>query len=71
MVKELIARNKKVILLPLTKSYADFFVHTYVKNTQNIKQGFTFGNFEDTPRIALVDALLRANGYIFSRRKVG
>ena len=31
--------------------------------------GYTFGNLEDTPRISLIDRLLKSCGYIFSRRK--
>ena len=59
MVNELISQNQKVILMPLYKSYADFFIHMYVVYTQKIKPGFTFGNFEDTPRVRVIDALLR------------
>ena len=71
MVKELISQNHKVILMPLYKSFADFFIHMYVTCTQRIKLGFTLGHYEDTPRIRVIDALLRSNGYIFSRRKNG
>ncbi len=69
MVKELVAQNQKVILLPLYKSYTDFFIQMYVMNTQKIPMGYTFGNLEDTPRIALVDRLLKSCGYITSRRR--
>jgi len=71
MVKELISQNHKVILMPLYKSFADFFVHLYVTRTQGIESGFTFGNMEDTPRIRLFDSMLKSCGYIFSRRKIG
>lgn len=67
----MINSNHKIILMPLYKSFADFFVHQYVVKTQGIECGFTFGNFEDTPRIRMIDALLRQCGYIFSRRKIG
>jgi len=30
MVKELISQNHKVILMPLYKSFADFFIYLYV-----------------------------------------
>ena len=69
MVKNLVAQNQKVILLPLYKSYVDFFIQMYVMNTQKIPMGYTFGNLEDTPRIALIDKLLKSCGYITSRRK--
>ena len=71
MVKELIDQNHKVILMPLYKSFADFFIHLYVMNTQKIKSGFAFGNFEDTPRISFFDFILRNCGYITSRRRIG
>ena len=71
MVKELVSQNHKVILMPMYKSYTDFFVQNYVNCTQRIPTGFTFGNFEDTPRITVIDTWLRSLGYIFSRRKNG
>ena len=70
-VKQLIAANHKVIFIPLYRTYADFFVQLYVMMTQKIKLGFTFGNFEDTPRTTFFDTLLRSSGYITSRRRVG
>lgn len=33
MIKELIASNHKVILMPLYKSFSDFFVQLYVMTT--------------------------------------
>ena len=43
MVKELINQNHKVILMPLYKSFTDFFLHIYISRTQAIETGFTFG----------------------------
>ena len=40
MVKDLIAQNHKVILMPLYRSYIDFFVQMYVTCTQRIQLGF-------------------------------
>ena len=71
MVKDLISQNHKVILMPLYRTYIDFFVQMFVMSTQRIQLGFTFGNFEDTPRIRLIDAWLKNCGYILSRRKQG
>lgn len=71
MVKELISTNQKVIFVPLYKSFTDFFVQLFVMQSQKIEIGFTFGNFEDTPRIEFYDRLIRSCGYITSRRKVG
>ena len=69
MVKSLIQRNKKIVIMPLYKSFADFFVQMYVQRTQKLYGGFTFGNLDDTPRIGLMDTWLRHCGYILSRRK--
>jgi len=71
MVKELISQNHKVVFIPLYKSYLDFFVQMFVTCSQKIKLGFTFGNYEDTPRISVIDKWLTSCGYIFSRRKLG
>lgn len=43
----------------------------FVMCTQKIKMGFTIGNWEDTPRIGIIDKWLRSCGYIFFRRKQG
>ncbi len=69
MVKNLIQSNKKIVIMPLYKSFADFFVQIYVQMTQHLYGGFTFGNMDDTPRIALMDTWLRHCGYILQRRK--
>ena len=71
MVKNLISQNQKVVLLPLYKSYMDFFVQQFVASQQKIKTGYYFGNYEDTPRSSLLDKWLSSCGYIFSRRKPG
>ena len=54
--------------MPLFKSFADFFILNYVTLTQGMQPGFTFGCYEDTPRIKLFDTWLQKCGYIFSRR---
>ena len=68
MVKGLLASGQRVVLMPLFKSFADFFVMTYISHTQGLPPNFTFGCYEDTPRIKLFDAWLNRCGYIFSRR---
>lgn len=57
-VKQLLADGKRVVLMPLFKSFADFFILTYVSLTQGMQPGFTFGCYEDTPRIKFFDAWL-------------
>lgn len=70
-VKSYIQAGYKVLFLPQYKSFMDFFILTYINYTQSIESGFTFGNFEDTPKIMFLDRILRTSGYIFSRRKPG
>jgi len=65
-VKSLISNNQRVVLMPLFKSFADFFILSYIHYTQSLPQGFTFGSYEDTPRIKVFDMWLKSCGYIFS-----
>ena len=69
MVKKLLADNQRVVLLPLFKSFADFFGLNYINQRMGLGQGFTLGNFDDTPRIKLCDNWLSDCGYMFSRRE--
>jgi hypothetical protein len=50
-VKSLINENNKVVLLPIYKSYADFFIHTYIFHHYELGIPFTFGNLNDIPEI--------------------
>ena len=50
-VRDLIDRNKRVIFVPLYKSFGDFFVMQFINYKYGIEPGFTFGNLEDTPRL--------------------
>ena len=42
--------SNRVILMPLYKSFGDFFAQTFVNYSFGIENSFTFGNLEDTPR---------------------
>ena len=50
-VKDLIDGDNRVVLVPLYKSFGDFFVMQFINYKYGIEPGFTFGNFEDTPRL--------------------
>ena len=51
-VKDLInGGNNRVVLVPLYKSFGDFFVMQFINYKYGIETGFTFGNCEDTPRL--------------------
>lgn len=69
LVKSLSGGNNRVVLMPLYKSFGDFFVNQYVNRKFGIESGFTFGNFEDTPRFrGIKNGWLNKSGYIFARR---
>ena len=62
-VKDLIHDNNIIVLLPLYKSFCDFFVLQYINYYFGIESGFTFGNAEDTPKGGI-----EGSGYVFSKR---
>lgn len=67
-VKKLLSDGKKVILMPIYKSFADAFIYIYIHMRYNIEAPFIFGNMEDTPDISLFKKWLKSAGYIYSRR---
>jgi len=68
--KALINANRKnrVILMPIYKSYADAFILHCVNYMNDIEHGFTFSNYEDTPRLNFNGPLIRSVGAILIRR---
>jgi len=68
MVKSLLKENKKVILVPVYKSFADPFILNFIHSHFKFEIPFSFGNFEDTPQIPFFRKLGKSTGYIFSRR---
>lgn len=55
--------------MPTFKSFADPLVLSYLNFHYNIEFGFTFGNYEDTPKIHFVEALLSRTGHFLTKRK--
>ena len=68
MVKNLLKSNKKVVLVPIYKSFADPFILNFVHSHFKFEVPFLFGNHEDTPSIPFFRKLGNSTGYIFSRR---
>ena len=60
--------NERVVLIPQYKSFADLFILFYTLKTYGIKNVFSVGNMEDTPRVRAIDSLLKGIGYIHARR---
>lgn len=58
-VKQQLEAGNHVVLMPIYRSWADFFVLSYVQVLQGLEMPFTVGNSEDTPRIQLFDAWLK------------
>ena len=67
-IKQVLSDNKRVVLMPIYKSFADAFIYTYIHHHYKMDHPFMIGNLEDTPRIKLFESWLKAAGYIFSRR---
>ena len=61
-------RKNRVILMPIYKSYTDPFILNCVHYMHDIEHGFTFGCWEDTPRINFNNTFLKQLGAILIRR---
>lgn len=57
-----------MILVPVYKSYADPVMLHYIHHLQDMELGFTFGNYEDSPKIHLIDRFLKTTGTFLIRR---
>jgi len=68
-VKTLADSGAKIVLVPIYKSFADFFIQAFINNRYELDTPFTFGNQEDSPRIKLFDTWLRSAGYIIATRR--
>ena len=68
-VKSLADEGKRVVLVPIYKSFADFFIQQFINYKYSVNTPFTFGNGEDTPRIKLFDMWLKSSGYMIATRR--
>jgi hypothetical protein len=67
-LKGCLNNGKKVILMPIYKSFADAIIFVYIHFRYNIETPFIIGNKEDTPDVKLFTKWLKMAGYIYSRR---
>lgn len=67
-LKELLDKGERVVLMPYYKSFTDLFVILYALYVNEIEIPFTFGNFEDTPRVRFIDSIVRGCGFVFTKR---
>lgn len=63
------ARKTRVIFLPMFKSFADPLVMNYINYFFNMELGFSFGNYEDSPKIHFVEALFKRIGHFLIKRR--
>ena len=61
-------RKAKIVFVPVYKSYLDPMIMHYIHFLYDLELGFTFGNYEDSPKMALFDMLLRRIGTFLIRR---
>jgi hypothetical protein len=69
-VRDLTSQRKtRVILLPMFKSYGDPLILHYVNYFMNLELGFSFGNYEDSPKISFVESIFKRIGLFLIKRK--
>ena len=61
-VRALADQGKRVILMPIFKSFADAFILGYIHNYFEMELPFMFGHLEDTPHIKLMEKWVRSVG---------
>ena len=61
-------RKIRIVFMPIAKSYGDTLIMHYINYIADIELGFTFGNYEDSPKIGFVNRLLKRIGNIIIRR---
>lgn len=51
------------------KSYGDPLILHYVNYFMNLELGFSFGNYEDSPKIGFVESIFKKIGLFLIKRK--
>jgi glycerol-3-phosphate O-acyltransferase len=67
-VKTLLAKNEKVILIPIYRSFLDLSLILYTLYVNNLDFPLSFGNIDDVPSVTLMDTILGNSGYISTKR---
>ena len=60
-------RKTKIVLMPMFKSYSDLFVLHYANYVSDIEFGFSFGYYNDSPKVKMIERLVRKIGYFMLR----
>jgi len=69
-IKEMTKNNRKIriVFMPVYKSYSDPLILHFLHYYYDMELGFTFGNYEDSPKIGWIDRLLKRIGTFLIRR---
>jgi len=58
-----------VVLLPIYRSFTDPLILHFIHYLHDLELGFTFGNYEDSPKIMSIEAMLKRIGCFLIKRK--
>lgn len=69
-IKEMIKIDRKcrIVYMPVYKSYQDPIIMHYLNYFTDQELGFTFGHYEDSPKMGIVDKVLKQIGTLLIRR---
>ena len=62
------SRKTRLVFMPIYKSYGDPLLLHFIHYLANLEQGFTFGNYEDSPKMSSIDYFVKRLGGILLRR---
>ena len=64
-IKEMTERDRKtkLVLMPMFKSYSDLFILHFCNYISDIEMGFSFGYYNDSPKVKMIERLARRVGY--------
>jgi len=61
-------RKTKIVFMPVFKSYSDPFALHYINYISDISFGYTFGYYQDTPKVKLIEMLFGRLGYFLLKK---
>ena len=62
-------RKQRIIMIPIYKSFSDPIILQWIQYLFDMEIGFTVGNFEDSPKIKIIDSMLTKMGILLMKRK--
>ena len=54
--------------MPMYQTYGDAILQFFINYKSDFQQGFMFGVDEDTPKVKVLESLMRTNGFFFMKR---